>query len=141
MFSYHIDTRIDFFLKKDDIIYMLIYEYIDKLFLDNLRKDTFEVNPNLISELFNLYFEILPEKMSALKIAISKNNDLEALSLSHYLKGQSSCVGFVYYADKFSQIENFIKEKKLPLTINTLNDISSTLPRLKFESENYLSSL
>ena len=116
------------------------YKFLDLEFLKNLRNDTYSTHPGLISELFQIYFDIFHIKIHELEKSVNAENRLETLKIAHYLKGQSACVGLSYCQEQFIRIEIMTKERKFDSASVIIKELVAKLPKFKNETELYIKS-
>jgi hypothetical protein len=119
------------------------YKYLDIIFLTNLKNDTYAANPRLVPELFDIYFNTFSNNIQLLEEAVQKQDDDKIFKTSHYMKGQSACVGLVFYSKKFLQIETDSRNKKCN-TIeaeSVISEIKTHYSNLKLEVMSYLKTI
>ncbi len=114
------------------------YKFLNIEFLQQLRIDTESINPNLIAELFAIYFASFPGKMAEIDQHYQESNVVELLKVLHYMKGQSACVGFTFYANIFLKMETLIKSQ---LKSQPLKAVDALFSKLKNELKNDYSDL
>lgn len=119
---------------------MLYYNYlmeknklIDIDFLNRLKQDTFDINPNLINDLFDIYFSSFDLKFSELKEFLQKNDLENVWKTSHYIKGQSATVGINSLATYFGEIETLAKQNQNTSYWDMINNIEKIYPLVKSE--------
>ncbi len=107
-------------------------------FLNNLSRETVKDAPFLIEEIFDLYFEIFPEKLINLEQCLQSSDIPELLKLAHFLKGQAAAVGFIGHENQFVKIEHLAKKNKMVEISFLVKLLKESITELKIEADAYL---